>query len=146
MSNTRTITAANAVLTLGVINLFNTPRTIRGFSADDVTEIEPLTNGETTMGVDGRLSAGFVFNPVPQGITLQADSQSNDFFDQWQQAERQAREKYEAFGSILLLATGTRYTLTRGFITQVSIMPAIRKTLQARKFMITWEKVIASPS
>ena len=146
MANTRTLTAANAVLTLGVINLFPTPRVIKGFSADDVTDVESLTNGETMMGVDGRLSAGFVFNPVPQSITLQADSQSNDFFDQWQQAERQAREKYEAFGSIFLLATSTRYTLTRGFLTQVSIMPAIRKTLQPRKFMLTWEKVIVSPS
>jgi len=146
MANNRTITAASAVLTLGVQNLFPTPRQIQGFSADDVTDIDSLVNGETTMGVDGRLSAGFVYNPVPQSIMLQADSQSNDFFDQWQQAERQAREKFYAFGSILIVATGMRYTLVKGVLVNVSIMPAIRKTLQPRRFSLQWEKVVIAPA
>jgi len=146
MANTRTLTSANAVLTLGVKGLFDTPRRLQGFSADDVTDVDPLTNGEATMGVDGRLSAGYVFNPQNQAIVLQADSVSNDFFDQWQAAERLAREKYEAFGTILLPSTNKRYVLTRGFLMQVSIVPGIRKTLQSRRFQLTWEKVEPGPA
>lgn len=145
MANNRTITAANAVLMLGVNGLYTTPRRIEGFSADDITSIDGVVQNETSMGVDGRLSGGFVFNTVNQTITLQADSESVDFFENWQQAERQQRESYIAFGSILLRATNKRYTMTRGFLTNASLMPAIRKTLQPRAYTITWEKVQPAP-
>lgn len=145
MANNRTLTAANAIIMLGVTGLYDTPRRLQGFSADDVTDFDALAMGEASMGVDGRLSAGFVFNAVNQNITLQADSESNDFFENWQQAERQRREKYVAFGSILVKATGRRYTMTRGFLMNVTLMPAIRKTLQPRRFAMTWESVSAGP-
>lgn len=146
MANNRTITAANAILMLGVDGLFSVPRRIQGFAADDITDIDALAIGETQMGVDGRLSAGFVFNPINQNITLQADSESNDFFESWQQAERQRREKYVAFGSILIKATGRRYSLTRGFFVNASLMPAVRKTLQPRRYSLQWESVTPSPN
>lgn len=145
MANTRTITSANAVLMLGITGLYNSPRRIQGFSADDVTDLDALAVGETSMGVDGRLSAGFVFNAISQNITLQADSESNDIFENWQQAERQRREKYVAFGSILIKATGKRYTLTRGFLMNTTLMPAVRKTLQPRRFTLSWENVSSGP-
>ncbi len=144
MANTRTLTAANAIITLGVTGLYDTPRRLQGFSADDVTDFEALGVGETAMGVDGRLSAGFVFNPVNQNITLQSDSESNDLFENWQQAERQRLEKYVAFGAILIRGTGKRYVMTRGFLMNTSIMPAIRKVTQARRFTLTWESVSSS--
>lgn len=146
MANDRTLTAANCILMLGVVGLYDTPRRIQGFSADDVTDFDPLATGETSMGVDGRLSAGYVINAVPQNITLQADSQSNDIFENWQQAERQRREKYVAFGSIFVPATGRKYAMTRGFLGTVSVMPAIRKTLQPRRFALTWESVSVGPN
>lgn len=146
MANNRTLTSANVVFMLGVSGLYDTPRRLQGFSADDVTDFDALAVGETSMGVDGRLSAGFVFNAVSQNITLQADSESNDFFENWQQAERQRLEKYVAFGTILVKATGKRYTMTRGFLMSSSIVPAIRKTLQPRRFALQWEKVSGGPS
>lgn len=146
MANTRTLTAANVVLMLGVTGLYDTPRRLQGFSADDVTDIDALTQGEGSMGVDGRLSVGFTFSSVNQNITLQADSESNDLFENWQQAERQQVEKYVAFGSILVKATGRRYTMTRGFLMSTSLMPAIRKTLQPRRFTLMWEKITSGPS
>lgn len=145
MANNRTITAANAVLMLGVTGLYSTPRRIQGFSADDITSIDGIVQNETSMGVDGRLSGGFVFNTVNQSLTLQADSESVDFFENWQQAERQQRESFVAFGSILLRATNKRYVMTRGFLTNASLLPAIRKTLQPRQYTITWEKVQPGP-
>ena len=146
MANTRTLTSANAIIMLGVIGLYDTPRRLQGFSADDVSDIDALAVGEGSMGVDGRLSAGFVFNPVTQNITLQADSESNDFFENWQQAERQRREKYVAFGTILIRATEKRYTMTRGFLMSASLMPALRKTLQPRRFSLNWENVSSGPA
>lgn len=142
----RTLTAANAVLMLGVTGLYDAPRRLQGFSAEDVTDFDALGVGEGSMGVDGKLSAGFVFNATNQNITLQADSESNDIFENWLQAERQRREKYVAFGTILVKATGKRYTMTRGFLMNVSLMPALRKTLQPRRYSLTWESVSAGPA
>lgn len=145
MANDRTLTAANAIIMIGVRGLFDTPRRLQGFAADNVTTIDPVTNTETSMGIDGRLSAGFVFNPVPQSITLQADSESVDMFEFWHAAQRQRRETYWAFGSILLRATNKRYVMDRGVMTSASLMPAINRTLQPRQFSLTWESVTVGP-
>ena len=145
MANNRTLTAANCILMLGIEGLYNAPRRIQGFSADDVSDFDALGIGETQMGVDGRLSAGFVHNPTAQNITLQADSESNDLFENWTQAERQRKEKYIAFGSILMRATGKRYIMTRGFLMSTSLMPAIRKTLQPRRYSLVWENISPGP-
>lgn len=145
MANNRTLTAANAILMLGVTGLFTVPRRLQGFAADNITDLGDLTLAETSMGVDGRLSAGYVNNAVTQNITLQADSESNDMFEFWQQTMRQRLDTYFAFGSILLRATGRRYTLTRGVLTSASVMPAVNKTLQPRRFTLTWESVSGAP-
>lgn len=146
MANNRTLTSANAVIMLGVVGLYDVPRRLQGFSADDVADVDAVSTGETQIGVDGRLSAGFVYNPITQNITLQADSESNDIFEQWQQAERQRLEKYVAFGSILIPALGRRYTMRRGFLTNMQLMPALRKTIQPRRYTIMWESGTPGPA
>lgn len=137
-----TITAANAVLTLSVTNLFPVPQQIQGFAADDVFDTEDLETAETSMGVDGKLSAGFVFNPVKQGFTLQADSASNDFFESIYAAELAARDKFELNGSVLLPAVGKLYTMTTGYMNGYKPISDAKRTLQPRKFMITWQSVL----
>lgn len=146
MANSRTLTSVNSILLLGVTGLYDTPRRIQGFSTDDVTDFDVLGLGESSMGVDGRLSFGYTINAVNQNIMLQADSESNDVFENWQQAERQRREKYVAFGSLVIPSTGRKYTMTRGGLMSVSIIPGVRKTLQPRRFSLTWESVTASPN
>ncbi len=146
MANDRTLTAANAVIMLGVTGLFDTPRRLQGFAADNVATIDPVTNTETSMGIDGRLSAGFIHNPIQQSITLQADSESVDMFEFWHASQKQRRETYWAFGSILLRATGKRYTMTRGVMTAASLMPAINRTLQPRQFTLVWQDVTVGPA
>lgn len=141
MANTRTITAANSVLLLSVQGLFDVPQRIQGFSADNITSTDSLASKETLMGVDGRLSAGWVAVPVPQTITLQADSPSADFFDAWLQAEETAREAYIATGALVLPATGKKYAMTRGFLTGIVKFPSIGRTLAPRAFTIMWERV-----
>lgn len=146
MANNRTLTAANAVIMIGVQGLYDTPRRLQGFAADNVATIDPVTHAETSMGIDGRLSAGFVHNPIQQSITLQADSESVDMFEFWHQMQRQRRELYWAFGSILLKATNKRYVMNRGVLTATSLMPAINRTLQPRQFTLVWQDVSVGPA
>lgn len=146
MANDRTLTAANAIIMLGVEGLYSTPRRLQGFAADNVANIDPVTNAEVVMGIDGRLSAGFVHTQVQQSITLQADSESVDMFEFWHASQKQRREIYWAFGSILLKATGKRYVMNRGVLMAASLMPAINRTLQPRQFTLVWENVTVGPA
>lgn len=145
MANNRTLTAANSIILLGVRGLYDTPQQIQGFSADNVADLEAFQPTETQMGVDGRLSAGWAAAPVVQNVTLQADSESNDFFENWIQSEQTAREKFVAFGTIILPATDRKYSLERGFLGSVMVMPAIQRTLQPRRYSLTWQRVTPAP-
>lgn len=143
--NSRTLTSANAIILLSVNGLYSSPQRIQGFSADDITGSEATSPKQTSMGLDGRLSAGFVPVPIPQNITLQADSQSNDFFENWFQAEKSVREAYVCSGILIIPATQRKYSMTRGFLTSYPQMPDLKNTVQPRRYAITWESVSPSP-
>lgn len=140
-----TITSANSVLMLGIAGLYNVPIQILGFSTDDAFTIADVDMAETMMGVDGRMSAGWIPMIKSMDITLQADSPSNDFFDAWIAAEAVAREKYMANGSILLSGTNRLYVLTTGYLKTGSVMPGAKKVLQPRKFTLEFQDISVAP-
>jgi hypothetical protein len=140
----RDITSANSILTLSIENLYTTPQQIQGFSAEDVFDAEPVDNGETQMGVDGKLSAGFIYAPIDWSITLMADSDSNDIFDNWYQAEVAAVSKYFSQATVLLPAIGKKWAMSNGVMVKFPPMPNAKKVLQPRKFTIRWERISAA--
>lgn len=139
------ITSANAILTLRVQTLFPTPQQIQGFSTDDIYGIAQIKSVETAMGVDGVLSGGFVFAAIVQTLMLQADSESNDFFDTWWTNHQSSKGVFVASGLIKLPAITTKFTQTRGFLTGYTPAPAGKKTLQPRSYEITWQNIAPSP-
>ena len=140
-----TLTSANSVLMLGVDGLFNVPVQIEGYAADDAFTIGDVDMAETVMGVDGKLSAGWIPAIKTLEIMLQADSASNDFFDALIAAESVAREKYVLNGSILVPGISRIFVLTRGFMKTGSVMPASKKILQPRKFTLDFQDIVRSP-
>jgi hypothetical protein len=140
MSDT-TITSANSVFTIVVPGLFPAPVQLRGYATDRAFTTEAVDLAEVQMGVDGRMTAGFVPNPVKQTITLQADSPSKDIFTVLIQAMKTAREVYFVSGSIALPSTGEAFTLTRGILTNAKQIPDAQKVLQPVDYVITWESV-----
>lgn len=140
------ITSANAVYMLSIPPLYLVPQQLQGFAADDVFGTDPLANAETLMGVDGRLSGGFVFSPTMQNITLQADSRSNDIFQNWREAQIAALETLIANAVILLPSLGRKWTMTRGFLTQFPPLPDTKRVLQPRRYQITWESFSPAPA
>lgn len=139
------ITSANATLVLVVDTVFPTPVQIQGFGVEDIYDTEDLEIAITKMGVDGVLSAGFVFNEVKQTITLQADSTSNALFDAWNAAQLAAFDIFRAKATVTLPGLGLQWTQTRGVFGKLKPLPDAGKTLKERKFMITWERVIPTP-
>lgn len=136
-----TITSANSVFTIVVPGLFPAPVQLRGYATDRAFTTEAVDLAEVQMGVDGRMTAGFVPNPVKQTITLQADSSSKDIFTALIQAMKTAREVYFVSGSIALPSTGEAFTLTRGILTNAKQIPDAQKVLQPVDYVITWESV-----
>lgn len=136
-----TITSANSVFTLVVAGLFPAPVQLKGYASDKAFTTEAVDLAEVQMGVDGRMTAGYVPNPVKQTITLQADSPSKDIFTAVIQAMKTAREVFYISGSISLPSTGESFTLTRGILTNAKQIPDAQKVLQPMDFQITWESV-----
>ena len=136
------LTAANATIMLTVANLFDTPVQLQGFAADDVFDTDTIETAEVSMGVDGNMSAGFVWKEVTQGFSLQADSQSILLFDQWYTAQITNAEVFFANGVILLTAVGKKWSMRKGVLRGYKPIPDAGKILKPQKFNIVWERVI----
>jgi len=139
------ITAANSTLLLAITGLFPVPQKLQGYATDDIYSTEALESAEVQMGVDGVLSAGFVFVPVKQSYSLQADSNANAIFDAWYAAQQAQLELYRANATITLPAVGQKWAMTNGVLTSFPPMPDAGKTLKPRKFGITWERISPAP-
>lgn len=142
----KNLTAANSIFQLFIPDVFPSPQQLQGYSADDIFDTDSQEEVQTQMGVDGLLSAGFVYAETKQSITLMPNSDSNDVFDQWRAAERAALSVFAASAVIILPALGRKWQMTRGFLTSYISIPGAGKILKARKFGITWNKNSGAPA
>lgn len=140
------LTAANVVLAISVANLFDTPVQIQGFASDEAFDFTDVESSETVMGVDGILSAGWLPKELMQAISLQADSSSNQFFEDWYGNQQQARDLLIASGTVTYPSVGKQYNLVRGFLKGYSPAPKAGKILQPRKYSIVWNYIQPSSS
>ena len=140
-----TLEGATAVFTLSINGVYSAPQQIQGFATDDAFATQAIKRAEVLMGVDQVLSGGFVAVPIQQDIFLQADSPSNAIFDQWD-AVNQGGVTMTATGLIVLPGISSKWTLTKGFLTDFTPTPAVKKLLQRRQFGITWNFLQVSPA
>lgn len=139
------ITAANAILMMSVPGLFPVPQQIQGFAADDVYDLDEIESVETLMGVDGKLSGGFVWVKQPQTIMLQADSDSNEFFDTWQTNQIAGLRTYVANGVLTIPNLGLKFIQTVGYLSTYKL-PGAKRIMQPRRFRLTWQQVVPAPA
>lgn len=136
------ITAANSVFTLTVPGLYNAPVTLQNYAADRAFETEARELAETAMSIDGYLNAGWVPNPVTQTIALAANSESALVFEAIVMAQDAKRGLYRMGAEIQLPAIGRKYTMVRGLLRSLVSVPGAGRVLEARRFEITWERVL----
>lgn len=142
----KSLTAANAIILISVPGLFNVAQQLQQFAADDIFGTEPVERTEVAMGVDGFLSAGFVHVAIKQSYTLMADSDSNQLFDDWDAANQAAGETFPATGFVELTSVGSKWAMTRGFLTTFQPLPDAGKILKPRRHTITWERTQRAPT
>lgn len=140
-----TITSANSQFTLAVSGLFDTPFALQNYSVDRAFENAAVDIAELQLGVDGILVGGYIPYVLPQTIYFSAASISIPRFESWIAAEQAIQEKLTATGVISIPGTATKYTLTAGYLKEISPMPTAGKVLQARQFGITWGLISSAP-
>lgn len=140
------LTTANTIIQLTQPTLFPTPTQIQGFASDDMFDTDALRIVETLMGVDGVLSAGFVFTAVGMRLTLQADSASNAFFDTINAQQYAAEDVYPLNGVVLSPALGKKLILTNGFLTNWKPFADAKRVYQPRRYELTFQKTLPAPA
>lgn len=137
----KTITSANSVFTLVIPGLFPAPVQLQGYATDKSFATEAIDFAETMIGVDGKMSAGYVPNITPQTITLQADSVSKDIFAALIAATKTAREVFFLNATLVLQSTGESFTMARGVLKNAKQIADGGKVLQPQDYVIHWESV-----
>ena len=123
--------------------LYTSPTQLQGYAADDAFEVDAVENGEYSMGIDGPLSAGFVYNPIQMTLTIQADSPSLPIFENIWNYEVTNRTKLEHNWTMTTTANGRRYNLTTGFMRSYKA-PAGKRILQPAIIQLSFAR--QSPS
>lgn len=136
-----TITAANSTFLLAIGGIFPIAQQLQGFAADSAFAFDSVDPAELVMGVDGKLSAGYVPFMTVQTVSIMPDSPSLSIFDTWQAAQNTAREIFFANATIIIPAIGRKYTLTRGALSSAKAAPDVKKVLSSLEYKITWESV-----
>jgi hypothetical protein len=137
-----TITSANSVVSIIVAGLFPSPVQLQGYSTDKAWDTAAVVVTETQIGVDGRKTAGLVFNAVKQTYSFQADSPSVALFEAIYGAQRVARDVYYITAIVDLPSTGQSYVCNKGTLEDYNSVASAGKVLGAREFSINWGSVI----
>lgn len=141
----RTITSADSTFVISSADFALAATILEGYSADAAFAMDNADTAETSLGVDGKLSAGWIPRSYNQTITLQADSPSRALIDLLVAGQDTARNVFRLNGVITLPGNKYTYSLSRGVLKNYTAVPTAQKILQPMTFVIEWEKVIAVP-
>lgn len=141
----RSITSADSTFAISSADFALAATILEGYAADAAFAMENADTAETMLGVDGKLSAGWVPRSYNQTITLQADSKSRAVFDALVMAQDVSRQIFRLNGVITLPGNQYSYTLSRGVLKNYTAMPTAQRVLQPMTFVIEWERVLAVP-
>lgn len=141
----RTITSADSTFVISSADFALAAAALEGYAADAAFAMDNVDTAETSLGVDGKLSAGWIPRSYNQTITLQADSPSRVVFDAIQAAQDAGRTIYRLNGVVNMPGNKYTYVLSRGVLKNYSAMPGAQRTLQPMTFTVEWESVQAIP-
>lgn len=136
-----TLTTANSVLTIRCPDVFGIPQVIEGFATEDAFSVPQYEIARAVMGVDAKLSGGFVPAVKELDIVLQADSPSNAVFQRIVQVMTGQREIVYLSATILMPGQNELWQFTKGILTKVPALAAAKKTAEARTYQVTWEDI-----
>jgi hypothetical protein len=144
MSNTRFITAKNAICMLTIPGVFPTPQQLDNFAADNIYTTEDVNPTEVVQGVDGQVGFGALPYLTKQKFTVQPNSKVLAIIDAWNTAMKTTGEVILCNMVVTLPSINQKYVCTDGGLTGYHPIPDAKKVLSALTFEITWSDVAPS--
>lgn len=136
-----TLTTANSVFTLLAPAVFPAPQIIEGFATEDAFSVAQFESARAVMGVDAKMSAGFIPAVKELDVVLQADSISRRVFEQLLGVMERTREVIFLDAVIAMPGQGEIWNFTRGVITKAPKLPGAKKNAEPTTWQITWEDI-----
>ena len=140
----RTITSANAVVTIRAQGLYDAPVRLEGFATDAIVNPAQVNSVVAEMGADGHLSFGYTPQPQPVTFSFQADSPSRQIMEDLCSDQRALGEVVIVQVEAVLPGIGRKYTGTRGAVTAEQPGSPAAQTLQSSQYTITFESWVGS--
>ena len=141
MADLLNITAADAEIVLTVDVLYPQGINLEGFTVDTGLTADEVTFAETRMGVDGKLAVGYVPPPKPVSVALEANSPSQEVFENIYREIETNRRFYTCSLQMVIPSSGKIYTWTDGAVTGGKTSPDIKKTLDPTTWKMTFAKL-----
>lgn len=141
----KTLTTANAKMMM-TLPILPAPVEIKGFSVDDLANMDEAQFTESRMGVDGYKSSGYINTTRKLNIVLEATSPSIDIFNIWISAMKTAKESLSI--SVLTIsskALGMTFTCYNGTLESGKEIPDFKKTTQPITYKLDFESIVAVP-
>lgn len=144
MTKSKFITSANAEVTLNCA-LFPAGLKFQGFSSDNAWSTDTVEQVVSQMGVDGKLSHGYVCSPTPITFTFSADSNTPERLDYLSTFQDTSKEVVLCQMIIKLKSLNKTIILTNGALNSSQKLPAGERTLGNVPYQFTFESAVAAP-
>ncbi len=141
MANNFDVTSGNAQLVLSVEELYPQGVSLQMFSADSMLNADGFEFVEARKGVDGKMVAGVINNPISISIALEAASPSRAVMETIRDAQIANKRPYVCNLTAYFPAIGMTRTFKRGVLKSGSVTPNAGKTLQPTNWGFLFESV-----
>lgn len=143
--NKKTLTTANAKMMM-TLPILPVPVEIKGFSVDDLANMDEVQFTESRMGVDGYKSSAYIPATRKLNIVLEATSPSIEWFNLWISAIKTAKESLPiTLLTISCKALGYTFMCYNGTLENGKEIPDLKKTSQPITYKLDFESIVPVP-
>ena len=133
------ITSANAVLVLGVEELYPVGVQLTNFSTDQMLSSDDMEIAQVRMGVDGGLAAGYAPTPFSLTITLEASSPSLTVMQSLLMAMKTNKTTYKCSVTLTIPSIKQVHFWRNGVLTNGNPVPAPKKVLDPTSWKFVFQ-------
>lgn len=136
----RDITSANAVAVLTVDTLFPVGMRLENWSTDAAVTADERQIAETRMGIDGKMSAGYIPSPHVITLTFEPISPSLRLIETVVKSTEALRKTFRCGLTITLPSLGKVFAYQNGVVMNDKLFPDIKKILDPVTVKWNFEK------
>jgi hypothetical protein len=131
------ITSANTSINLTIPGVFSSGVLLQQFDTEDIIDPEPQELTESSVGADGFVVGGYVFNLSNFRITFQPNSNSIPVFYQWKAAQDSETDIIPASIKIITPSLGLDVDLTDVLCKSLPFLPPMKKVARSLTVAMT---------